>query len=127
MENHVRGTTSHIPIEELCRNIMKGTVLDIFFLIQKFDYIFKSEILRKFVEYDEDPKCSPAKYRLIMDVGIAKLEGAGFISFFKEGNKERYYLTPYGKVAGDIVPDLVDEDPSILYGSKITLKVAEGK
>lgn len=101
---------------------MKGTILDIFFVIQEEQNIFKSEIVRKFIENDPDPEAKFTKYRSLVDIGIAKLEGALFIDCWKEGNKEKYYLTDYGTEAAYCIGGLIEKTPNILFGSKIASK-----
>ncbi|MFB5678813.1 hypothetical protein [Paenibacillus terreus] len=114
-----------ISIDEICRKIMKGTVLDIFYIIQEHEYVFKSEIMRRFVEFDEDPEAKENKYRFVVQEGIAMLEGALFIDSHRSGKKDCYYLTPYGLQARDIVAELIEGTPAILFDSKITKTIME--
>ncbi|MFM9280888.1 hypothetical protein [Paenibacillus jiagnxiensis] len=114
-----------ISIDEICRKIMKGTVLDIYYLIQEHEYVFKSEIMRRFVEFDGDPDAKENKYRFLVQEGIAKLEGALFVDSLRSGQKDCYYLTPYGLQARDIVAELIERTPAILFDSKITKAIME--
>lgn len=117
------GTTHAIEIEEICRSIFKNTILDIYYLIMTEPNITKTEIRKKFMEFDEQPDVKITKYRALIDIGIAKLEGAMFIQSWADGLNERYFLTPYGEMAKDIVGHLINENPVILNGSKITAKI----
>ncbi|MEK5586674.1 hypothetical protein MKZ21_30915 [Paenibacillus sp. FSL P2-0536] len=112
-----------VPLKVLVENIMKGTVIDVFYLIREKEHIHKSEILQKFVEYDDDPACKTTKYRLPMDIAIAKLEGANLVSSYQDGRAERYVLTDYGRSAETLLSQLLDENPAVLHGSKIITKL----
>lgn len=96
---------------------MEGTTLDIFYVIMKEDGIFKSEIMRKFKEFDTN--ASATKYRNKVDIGVAVLEGTRLIEAKNLGVKEHYFLTEYGLKAKDIVGNLIEEKPDILFGSII--------
>ncbi|MEK8217143.1 hypothetical protein [Paenibacillus sp. FSL L8-0463] len=111
-----------IPLVDIC-SIFKGTIIDVYYVIKEQEHIYKSEILQKFVEHDDDPNCKPTKYRLIMDIAVAKLEGACLIASYNDGAKERYFRTEYGIMAEDILSHMLDQTPSILHGSKILAKI----
>lgn len=116
-----------IAIEDICRKILKNTVLDIYYLIMNEKDISKSDIAHRFKEYDPDPDAKTTKFRNQIDIGIAKLEGAMFIESWQDGVSDRYFLTIYGQAAREIMSDLVKEDTMILNGSKITRKIMFGE
>jgi hypothetical protein len=115
----------YISIEEICRKILKNTVLDIFYLIVNQDNISKTTMAQKFQEYDPQPNTKMTKYRSIIDTGVAMLEGAQLIESWKDGVSDIYCLTTYGEYARAIMSNLIDEDQVILRGSRITKKVME--
>lgn len=116
-----------IEIEAICRKILRNTVLDIFYLIMEEKEITKTDIAQRFAQHDPDPEAKVTKYRTMVDVGIAKLEGAMFIDFWKQGQADKYFLSPFGEAAKDIMATLIEEDPLILKGSIITAKIVNGE
>ncbi|PAD71358.1 hypothetical protein [Paenibacillus campinasensis] len=115
--------SGYITVEELCVNIMKGINIDVFYLINENKGIFKSEIIRKFQQYDPEGNASVSKYRHKVDVAIATLIGAAFIESRDAGRKDQFFLTPYGEEAVKVLGDLLDKDPSILFGSIIVVNL----
>ncbi|MEB8637661.1 hypothetical protein P4H32_28670 [Bacillus cereus] len=120
-------TAQTIEIEAICRKILRNTVLDIFYLIMEEKEITKTDIAQRFAQHDPDPEAKVTKYRTMVDVGIAKLEGAMFIDFWKQGQADKYFLSPFGEAAKDIMATLIEEDPLILKGSIITAKIVNGE
>ena len=112
-----------VPISEIAETILEGTVLDVFFIIGQHENIYKSSIIQKFIESDERANSKHSTYRSIVDIAIAKIEGARFISSFKSGQKDLYYLTPYGKTAGKMLPELFEHKPEIKRNSILVDKV----
>ncbi|WP_088834453.1 MULTISPECIES: hypothetical protein [Paenibacillus] len=110
-----------IKISTICQNIFKEFVLDVFYLIMVEKDIYKSEILQRFQE-EAGIEGKSQKYRFQVSEALARLEGAMLIAYWKEGNFERYYLTQYGQVARYILRDMIEENPLILKGTKITSK-----
>ncbi|TVX85635.1 hypothetical protein [Paenibacillus agilis] len=108
-----------ISLEDICRRNLKGTVLDIFYIIMLNNNISKKEIIQHFLNYDTDTTAKATKYRLLVDVGIAKLEGAMLIECWREGKNHPYTLTAYGHEAKEIMRNLFEEDSSMCYGSKV--------
>lgn len=111
-----------ISLQDICRKHIRGTVLDIFYIIYTSGNCTKTEIIRRFLEHDPDPKAKPTKYRLIVDIGISKLEGAMLIESWKDGKTEPFRLTLYGQEASYTMNELFNEDPTIVYGSKVMAK-----
>ncbi|MCY9763202.1 hypothetical protein M5X06_22235 [Paenibacillus alvei] len=108
-----------IMVEDICKKHIRGTVLDIFYIIMNNENISKRGIIRKFLQYDPDQNAKVTKYRLIVDVGIATLEGAMLIESWSSGGASAYVLTSHGKEASIILADIFNEDPTIMYGSKV--------
>jgi hypothetical protein len=119
-----------ITIESICRKVIKGAVLDVFYIIAESDEISLKEIGNKFIEetlvgddlIDIEPRKSQ-KLRPLVNECIAKLEGATLIHFYKAGIYHNYSLTPNGLIAKEIIADLLDEDPTITMGSKYVKKL----
>jgi hypothetical protein len=115
-----------IPIEQICRKILNRTTLDIFYLISNNRNLSKSDIAQIFKDYDPDPNAKVTKYRSTVELGIATLEGALFIENWKDGQSERYILTPFGEAADKIVTEMFDEvNDNMLLGCKIIPKKIE--
>ncbi|MGM1023163.1 MAG: hypothetical protein ACQEXV_22255 [Bacillota bacterium] len=113
----------HIPTEEICQKIIKGVVLDVFVIITNNQPVNKSEIQRCFAEY-KDGTDQGKKYRHIVDIAIAKLEGTLFVDTFKEGGSDKYFATDYGKAASSIITRMINEDPDgTMRGADITRQV----
>ncbi|MGG1673989.1 hypothetical protein ACIFOE_25850 [Paenibacillus sp. NRS-1783] len=123
LETELLTTATHVSVEEICQKIIKDVVLDVFVLIENQQHVSKSEILRQFAEFNGDKDVKGLKYRNTVDVAIGKLEGAMFIESFTSGRSEQYYLTSYGKEAVKFTMDYINDNPSILLGSKIASKL----
>ncbi|MGE7828554.1 hypothetical protein [Paenibacillus sp. NPDC093718] len=115
----------YISVQEICKNIMKGINLDIFYLIRQNQGIFKSEIIRHFQQYDSAPKVAVSKYRHKVDIGIATLTGARFIESRDGGRIDQFFLTKYGEEAAEFLGELIENDPSIMFGSIIVNAVSK--
>lgn len=111
-----------ISISEICKKHIRGVVMDVFYLVLTKGNISKAEMIREFLKYDPDPNAKASKYRVTVDVAVAKLHGALLIDSWASGNSDPYFLTQYGKEADHILKSLFEEDPTIMLGSKITIK-----
>lgn len=119
-----------IEIDEICRKIFRDTVLDVFYLIQKYQEISKTQIAQHIHEAIGNADGKSQKCRNRINEAIAKLEGALFIDSFVDGARgapTKYFLTNYGQTAQDILAVMIEQDPSILKGSVIVSKVVEGE
>ncbi|MBY3621153.1 hypothetical protein M2444_004705 [Paenibacillus sp. PastF-3] len=121
LENKYAG--ENIPIFELVKNHLHGTVLDIFTLIMDADQgISKTQIQEEFKRYTSSIE-QTTKFRYPVSMGVAKLEGAMMVEIRKEGTADLLYLTPFGETAKEILGDLFEVDQRILRGSKIAAAI----
>ncbi|CAH8248488.1 hypothetical protein WJ0W_007155 [Paenibacillus melissococcoides] len=117
------GIAGFVSIEEICKKHIRGAVMDVFYLVLTNGNISKAEMIREFLKYDPDPNAKPSKYRVMVDVAVAKLHGALFIDSWDSGNSAPYFLTQYGKEADQVLKTMFEEDSTILLlGSKIMAK-----
>ncbi|MFS0841338.1 hypothetical protein [Paenibacillus sp. 1P03SA] len=114
-----------IDIEDICRKILRKTVLDVFFLLKQEKEMTKLEIMQAFAKYDPDPDAKVTKFRGIVDIGVAKLQGAMLIDYWQMGPSDKYFISEYGEQAIDIMKRLIDEEPSMLLGSRVVSKIYE--
>jgi len=120
MDHEIGTFYPAIPIDEICKKVLRQTTLDIFYLISKERDLSKKDIQMRFKDFDPDENAKYIKYRFPVEAGIASLEGCLFISSWKKGLVERYNLTNYGEVAFEIIKELLNENPTeILLGSTI--------
>lgn len=112
-----------VPVQELAEGILSGPTLDILYLFgERYaeninDNLYKAAIVQAFVDADQREGTKPTTYRATVDIAIAKLEGARFISKFQAGQKDMYYLTEYGKTACALLQDIYMKNPEIKRGT----------
>lgn len=105
---------------------LKETVLDVFYIIFKEESISKIDILREYQKYAGiDPGKSSQASRLKIDEAINILLGTTFVSFYKEGTSQKYYLTKNGERAAELLSVRLEEDPDLLKASKVVSKVMQ--
>lgn len=98
-----------VPLEEICRHIMNGTVLDIFHLIFDKRKTFKKEIIDILINADGKADSKPGTYKNQVNLAIAKLEAARLIDSNKSGLREEYRLSRYGHIVAETyIYELVD-------------------
>ncbi|WP_128896656.1 hypothetical protein [Longirhabdus pacifica] len=116
-----------IPIEDICKKIFRDEVIDIFYIIWTNKEISKTDIAKTFKQavFQDEENIYGQKFKSVINESIAKLEGATFVDYFKEGVAYKYFLTETGEVAKEFLQDYIEENSSILRGSKVLKKVME--
>lgn len=106
---------------------LKETVLDVFYIIfQREEGIAKIDILREYQKYAGiDPGKSSQASRLKIDEAINILLGTTFVSYYKEGTSQKYFLTKNGEKAAELLSVRLDQDPDLLKASKVVSKVMQ--
>ncbi|MBV6717194.1 hypothetical protein [Paenibacillus chitinolyticus] len=112
-----------IEIELICKKILRSTVLDVFYLLKMEKEMTKMEIMQAFAKYDPNPDVKITKFRGIVDISVAKLQGAMLIDYWQDGQADQYFINEYGDHAIDIMARLIEEEPSMLHGSRVVSKI----
>ncbi|MEN1990226.1 hypothetical protein [Paenibacillus hubeiensis] len=110
-----------IPVIEIAEAILFGPTLDILYLFAENDehQLYKAAIVQAFVDADQREGTKSTTYRATVDIAVAKLEGARFLSSYKAGQKEMYFLTDYGKKACSLLESIFIKNPDIKRGTML--------
>jgi hypothetical protein len=107
----------------ICDKVFKDAILlDVLYLItQAENGISKIDILR---EYQSCFNITPGsqKYRPAIEEAIATLVGTTFVSYYKEGTANKYFLTENGELAAAYMGEFLQKNPDLLKTSKIIPK-----
>ncbi|ERI07300.1 hypothetical protein [Aneurinibacillus aneurinilyticus] len=107
----------------ICEKVIKDAMLlDVLYLIARSkDGISKIDILREY-QTACNVKLSSQKYRFAIDEAIAKMVGTTFISSYREGTSEKYFLTDNGVKAVDYMGDFLEKNSELLRACRIMPK-----